>query len=364
MVYQSLEATDASIIKQFQQGIELFESKFTPATNTGQQLVDALWICHQEFKVVEKLNFTKRIFLFTDEEMPYTVEADIRAAQQRAEDLSQLNCDLELFPMPKPALLHNADGMPLPPTFNVKKFYAGVIKIDEDEMGADDLLMGIDGAQSRIFELMRRIRQKEFRKRAQGKCLFSLNPNSQIALSFYSTILPTKKPTPKKVNAENNEQLRSTQRFICETTGKTLYKQDIGTYYPLGNEEVKITPDEVLHVKRFGKLGMNLMGFKPKTYLKVYHNTKHSTFVYPDENTIKGSSQCTDALIHEMHRKEKIAIVRVQVRDNAQVRFCALLPSLPKEDDDVAQAGFRLIVLPYADDIRDLDSIMDAAGFG
>jgi len=43
--------------------------------------VDALWICHQEFKVVEKLNFTKRIFLFTDEEMPYSAEADIRAAQ-------------------------------------------------------------------------------------------------------------------------------------------------------------------------------------------------------------------------------------------------------------------------------------------
>jgi ATP-dependent DNA helicase 2 subunit 1 len=242
--------------------------------------------------------------------------------------------------MPKPALLYNADGMAVQPTFNIKKFYAGVIKIDEDEMGANDLLMGIDGAQSRIFELMRRIRQKEFRKRAQGKCLFSLNPNSQIALSFYSTILPTKKPTPKKVNAENNEQLRSTQRFICETTGKTLYKQDIGTYYPLGNEKVKITPEEVLKVKRFGKLGMNLMGFKPKSYLKVYHNTKHSTFVYPDENTIKGSSQCTDALIHEMHRKEKIAIVRVQVRDNAQVRFCALLPSLPKEGDDVTQAGF------------------------
>jgi hypothetical protein len=26
-------------------------------------------------------------------------------------------------------------------------------------------------------------------------------------------------------------------------------------------------------------------------------------------------------------------------------------------------AGFQLIVLPYADDIRDLDAIMEAAGF-
>jgi hypothetical protein len=87
--------------------------------------------------------------------------------------------------------------------------------MDEDDVG----MLGIDGAQSRIFELMRRIRQKEFRKRAQGKCMFALNPKSQIALSFYSTILPAKKPTPLKINAVNNKQLRSTQRFICEETG-------------------------------------------------------------------------------------------------------------------------------------------------
>ena len=108
---------------------------------------------------------------------------------------------------------------------------------------------------------------------------------------------------------------------------------------------------------------MTLMGFKPSSYLKVYHNTKHSTFVYPDEKTVTGSSQCMDALVHEMQRKEKIAIVRVQVRDNAQVRFCALLPSLPKDAEDETQMGFQLIVLPYADDIRELDRIMEASGY-
>jgi hypothetical protein len=28
---------------------------------------------------------------------------------------------------------------------------------------------------------------------------------------------------------------------------------------------------------------MTLMGFKPKNYLKIYHNIKHSYFVFPDE---------------------------------------------------------------------------------
>ena len=71
-----------------------------------------------------------------------------------------------------------------------------------------------------------------------------------------------------------------------------------------------------------------------------------------------------DALIHSMIEKDKIAIVRVQVRENSSVRFCALLPSMPKDNlDDEAQPGFYLIVLPFADDMRDLDAIMAAGGF-
>ena len=53
-------------------------------------------------------------------------------------------------------------------------------------------------------------------------------------------------------------------------------------------------------IKKFDKVGMTLMGFKPKSYLKTYHNVKHSMFVYPDEKKVAGSSQCSDALIKEM----------------------------------------------------------------
>jgi hypothetical protein len=58
--------------------------------------------------------------------------------------------------------------MPLPytdvePSFDVRKFYANIITFDEEEMGTE--LLGIDGATSRIFSLMKRIKQKEFRKR-------------------------------------------------------------------------------------------------------------------------------------------------------------------------------------------------------
>jgi ATP-dependent DNA helicase 2 subunit 1 len=74
---------------------------------------------------------------------------------------------------------------------------------------------------------------------------------------------------------------------------------------------VVITQDEIKEIKKFDRVGMTLMGFKPRSYLKVYHNVKHSTFVFPDEKRVIGSSQCADALIKEMLRKDKIAIVRV-----------------------------------------------------
>ena len=99
----------------------------------------------------------------------------------------------------------------------MKKFYANIIQYDVDQPFEASLL-GIEGVQMRMYELMKRIRQKEFRRRTLGKCLFNLSPDSQIGLSFFSTILPAKKPNGYKVNAVNNKQLRSTQRFVCKDT--------------------------------------------------------------------------------------------------------------------------------------------------
>lgn len=60
--------------------------------------------------------------------------------------------------MPKPDVEVDEEGDPQPLKFDVMKFYAKVITIDEDDIDQADALIGIDGAQSRIFELMRRIR--------------------------------------------------------------------------------------------------------------------------------------------------------------------------------------------------------------
>ena len=197
--------------------------------------------------------------------------------------------------------------------------------------------------------------------------MFKISPGSEIALSFYSSIMPARKPNAQKVNGANNKQLRSTQRFVCSDTDKVLYRQEIGTYYPAAGAKVPVSVEEMRAVKKFDRVGITLMGFKPRSFLKPYHNVKHSTFVFPDEKKVIGSQQCADALIKEMIRKDKIAIVRAQARDNASVRFCAMLPQDESFDEDFGlqtPPGFQLVVLPYAEDIRDLSDIKEAAGLG
>lgn len=82
------------------------------------------------------------------------------------------------------------------PSFDVKKFFANIICIDEDDQFS--AMIGMDGANLKIFELFKRLRQKETRKRTQGRCMFNLSPNSQIGLAFYNTIMPAKKTDDSK----------------------------------------------------------------------------------------------------------------------------------------------------------------------
>ena len=57
-------------------------------------------------------------------------------ARQRANDLAELQVDIELFPMPKPQgdqTEESKDGQLMPPEFDVRKFYANIISYDEDQ---------------------------------------------------------------------------------------------------------------------------------------------------------------------------------------------------------------------------------------
>ena len=103
---------------------------------------------------------------------------------------------------------------------------------------------------------------------------------------------------------------------------------------------------------------MTLMGFKDSSFLKVYHNINHSMFVIPDEKKSAGSSACVDALLQEMLTKDKIALVKFRPKADSQPVFAALEP---QKADGTRPAGFTMIQIPYADDLRDNKKIMEAS---
>lgn len=133
-------------------------------------------------------------------------------------------------------------------------------------------------------------------------------------------------PSGLNLNAENNKIVKTSVKYLCETTGTELYEKDIGRYLELGENKVEFTQEEMVRIKEFGEPSLVLIGFKPKDRLKVYHNIKAPYFLYPDDERVENSSKFFQGLIETMIKSKKVAIARFIPRSKANVRFVALIP--------------------------------------
>jgi len=57
-------------------------------------------------------------------------------------------------------------------------------------------------------------------------------------------------------------------------------------YFPFGDEKVFFKKEDIAEIKKFDDPSLKLMGFKPSSRLKSYHNVRSSYFLYPDEDVI------------------------------------------------------------------------------
>ncbi len=115
-------------------------------------------------------------------------------------------------------------------------------------------------------------------------------------------------------------------------------------------------------IKTIHKPGIKLIGFKDTSKLKLYFNLKHAVFLYPDESMTRGSSLLFATLLDSMLDLNKFGLAACTSRNNTQTRLVALLPQREMLDADGLQiqpAGFQMVLLPFADDIRhlQLDSV-------
>ena len=92
----------------------------------------------------------------------------------------------------------------------------------------------------------------------------------------------------------------------------------------LGGEKVQINKEEMAQIKDFGEPSLKLLGFKPKSFIEAYHNNRSSYFLYPNNKRVENSGKFFDALIEQLIKNKKVAIVRFIPKSNSRIRFGAL----------------------------------------
>ncbi|KAI5829540.1 ku70-like protein [Schizophyllum commune Tattone D] len=322
---------------------------------------------------------TKRVFLITNQDNPHPGQGSrqlLTSARTTLVDLAQSGVAVEPF-------FISTEDKP----FDVSKFYRAVllpnnlVDDDEDHDPSNPSVLNEAISISRIEDLLAQMRFHEVPKRAQFSIPLELGQDFVIGVKGYGLVTEQKKGAYRYfaetengikvaesrtlyVNALTNKEIDKTKVLFGmdlggdkeAAAGKTSSNFDPSVMRLVkAGERPFYTAEEVKKFRTLGlEPGIKLLGFKDADTLAFEDNIKHSHFIYPDELAYSGSKRTFSALLKSLIKKNKIGLVRVLTRRNATPTFCAMVPQMEQTDDAgwTEPAGFHLIPLPFADDIR------------
>ncbi|KAF8979016.1 X-ray repair cross-complementing protein 6 [Entomortierella lignicola] len=280
------------------------------------------------------------------EDDPHSSDISLRGASKvRAKDMLEFGIKIELF---------DIDRKDEP--FDRKTFYKDILiegTDDDDEEGSSE-----GDSSSKLSELLQRVQRKEVKKRAAFNIPFKLAPGLEIGVKGFNLILSQKKSNHRNVYTlgETVREVQTVTSWICADTTQYLLAADLRYYWEFGGTKVVFTKEEIAAMKTFGPPGLALIGFKPKSEIKMSYNVNHAMFLYPDERSYEGSTRAFSALLKAMDEAGKAAICSFTQRKNYSTRLVALVPQLEivGTSGQEQPPGFQLIPLPWADDLRPL----------
>jgi len=391
-VYQDLNTPDAKRIKDIESMIDQpFAIGSSDKVQSSQQnsqsgnsptsaLHEALWTCQHLFSLANnqtKLGY-KRIFLFTNDDNPCKDNSTLRMkCIERSRDLMNSDISIDLFVLKSP-----------PSSFKSDLFWKEMIHISDDDYTGNITYDCVE----MFKDLRERIRRREFKKRGITSIPFIIGDESdpesmiQLNVTLYSLYSKSHKPSATNLHSDTNKPLRCETKYTCVDTGAELMKNhatttmeegtmiegsavsssDMAYYYEYGGHKAEFSADELKQIRKlqsninqtntYTQPGIKLIGFKPKSRLKVYHNLKSSGFIYPNDQSIQGSSLTLSALHKKMIEMNKIAICRYIQREGTSPLFIALIAQgevLDEQDQSqITPPGFQIIFLPFAEGIR------------
>ncbi|KAF9262489.1 Ku DNA-binding complex, Ku70 subunit [Marasmius fiardii PR-910] len=349
---------------------------FPPLTEKRVAMGDVFTSCNWVIRDGAPKTASKRVFLITNEDNPHEGPGSkqlITSARTTLTDLTQAGVTVEPF------FISTEEKL-----FSVSKFYSSVLQptsLADDENDIDNPSVLPESISiSRIEDLLAQMRFHEVPKRAQFSIPFELGKDFTIGIKGYGLVTQQTKGAYKyfmdlgdrmeevvvrtdNFDEDRQKAVKKTQLLFGMGLGVSSGKEDgeeeddslSATRVIKAGKRPFYTADEV---RSFRTLGMepiiNLLGFKDRGELAFEDNVKHSLFIYPDEMAYSGSKRTFSALLKSMVKKNKIALVLALTRRNASPTFCALLPQEEKVEEGgwTDPAGFHLIPLPFADDIR------------
>ncbi|XP_022717318.1 ATP-dependent DNA helicase 2 subunit KU70 isoform X2 [Durio zibethinus] len=348
---EQLDRPTARLIKEFDCIEESFMREIgsqygiVPGSRENS-LYNALWVAQALLRKGSIKTADKRILLFTNEDDPFgslqgAAKADMtRTTLQRAKDIQDLGISIELLPLIR-----------LDEEFNVSVLYSDLIGLD-----SEDLAQFIPSAGQKLEDMKDQLRKRMFTKRIIRRITFHIVKGLSIQLNTYALIRPTVPGAITWLDSVTNRPLKIERSLICEDTG-SLIQEPPKRFQPYRNENVKFSMDEISEIKRISTGHLRLLGFKPLCCLKDYHNLRPSTFVYPSDQEVVGSSCIFIALHRSMLRLKRFAVAFYGGSSRPQLVALVARDEITTAGGQMEPPGMHMIYLPYSDDIRDAEEI-------
>ncbi|KAG0705785.1 SPOC like C-terminal domain-containing protein [Suillus ampliporus] len=378
-VYQPISPISAPAIQELIQLLdaaredpELLKSTFPPLTGKKMPMGDVFTSCNWVLRDGAPKTASKRVFLITDDDNPHPGSKQLlTSARTTLLDLTQSGVQIEPFFIATPEK-----------PFEPSKFYSSVLlpnvlNNEEEDTGVLPESTSI----TRIDDLLSQMRFHEVPKRAMFSIPFQLADGFVISIKGYGLVTEQKKGAYKYFVdlSDRMEVANSRTVYVDEDQQAEVDKTNVVYGMSLGAAPVEDVSDEegegvdtasravplgkrpfytADEIRSFRTLdlepGIKLLGFKNRKELAFEDNVKHSVFICPDELKYSGSKRTFTALLKKMIEKKKIGLVLALTRRNSAPIFCAMLPQAEsgEEGEWNEPAGFHLIPLPFADDIR------------
>lgn len=354
-----LDVPSASDVKHLRTLVEDEEEArdLLRASDDQVSMANVLFCANQIFTTKAPNFSSRRLFLVTDNDNPHAADKTLRsAAAVRAKDLYDLGVVIDLFPISRPD--H---------AFDRSIFYNDIIysatPADPDAPApmtkASKAAASGDGF-TLLQSLLSNINSRAAPRRALFSNLpFEIGPGLKITVKGY-IILKRQEPSRASyiyLEGEKPQIAVGSSTLQADDTARTVEKTEVRKAYKFGGETVTFSPEEMLQIRNFGDPVLRIIGFKPMSMLPIWANTRPSTFIYPSEEEVVGSTRVFSALHQKLLKDDKMGVAWYVPRKNATPVLAAVIPSAERHDEDdvrVMPPGLWIHPLPYADDVRQI----------